>query len=164
MRRAIQHSMWLQGAPSTSSSSSSLPRFRCSQHEILQLLLAAGADLGQPNLAGETPMALLGNLPADITEVGVPPLLILVLYILPCLLLTLILHPPSPPILLLLTGDPGHMHPRREAGQDFVCYPNLPLPEPATATKRGGFRERGGKQRGDGHDRDKGRRGKGGAC
>jgi len=41
---------------------------RCGQHEILQLLLSAGADLGQPNLAGETPMALLGNIPPDITE------------------------------------------------------------------------------------------------
>ena len=44
---------------------------RCGQHEILQLLLAAGADLGEPNLARETPMALLGNLPADITEVRI---------------------------------------------------------------------------------------------
>lgn len=53
------------------------PPLRCNQHEILQLLLAAGADLGLPNLARETPMALLGNLPAVITEVGIlPPLLI----------------------------------------------------------------------------------------
>ena len=50
--------------------SSSSP-LRCGQHEILQLLLAAKADLGEPNLARETPMALLGNLPADITEVRI---------------------------------------------------------------------------------------------
>ena len=37
----------------------------------MQLLLAAGADLGEPNLARETPMALLGNLPADIIEVRI---------------------------------------------------------------------------------------------
>ena len=79
---------------------------RCGQHEILQLLLAAGADLGLPNLARETPMALLGNLPADITEVGnaSSPNLVL-LHIVPHLLLIIILHFLFFLLLLLLTQE-----------------------------------------------------------
>ena len=60
--------MWQPGKHPSSSPTSSPSR--CGQHEILQLLLAAGADLGLANKAGETPMSLLGNLPPEITEVG----------------------------------------------------------------------------------------------
>ena len=120
---------------------------RCGQHEILQLLLAAGADLGEPNLARETPMALLGNLPADITEVRIHFRFI-----------SLIFNPTSSPslprstIFVPLPGNPRLLHLLREAGQHSVCHPHLPLPEPPTKAKRGGFGERGGKQGGDGHD------------
>ena len=105
---------------------------RCGQHEILQLLLAAGADLGEPNLARETPMALLGNLPADITEVRIH------------FPISSPSHPP-PTLFVPLPGNPRLLHLLREAGQHFVCHPHLPLPEPPTKAKRGGFGERRGK-------------------
>ena len=41
---------------------------RCGHHEVLRELLGLGGDLGVPNRAGETPMSLMGNIPAEVTE------------------------------------------------------------------------------------------------
>ena len=41
---------------------------RCGQHEVVRELLGLGGDLGIANRAGETPMSLMGNIPADVIE------------------------------------------------------------------------------------------------